>query len=132
MSESQKSQVAGLTGDALEEALTHAYNEQDDWTGAEDERPETAPMSPMTTTTHTPGPWEAVHYSGTDAYSDVCAQGNCLISGDIDLLSFDDACLIAAAPDLLEACRKALTCASIPDYVADVIRAAIAKAEGRG
>lgn len=30
---------------------------------------------------------------------------------------------------LLEACKKASTCASIPDYVMDVIRAAIEKAE---
>ena len=35
-----------------------------------------------------------------------------------------------AAPELLEACRKALTCrASMNSDVADVIRAAIAKAE---
>ena len=32
--------------------------------------------------------------------------------------------------DLLEACKKANTCASIPDYVMDLIRAAIAKAKG--
>lgn len=33
--------------------------------------------------------------------------------------------------ELLEACRKASTCASIPDSVMDVIRSAIAKATGR-
>ncbi len=38
--------------------------------------------------------------------------------------------LIAAAPELLEACKKAATCASIPDYVMDLLRAAIAKARG--
>lgn len=32
---------------------------------------------------------------------------------------------------LLEACKKASTCASIPDYVMDMIRAAVRKAEGR-
>lgn len=37
--------------------------------------------------------------------------------------------VMAAAPDLLEACKKASTCASIPDYVMDVIRTAIEKAE---
>jgi 6-phosphogluconate dehydrogenase len=31
---------------------------------------------------------------------------------------------------LLEGCRKALTCASIPDYVRDVIRDAVRAAEG--
>lgn len=35
-----------------------------------------------------------------------------------------------AAPELLEACKKARSCASIPDYVQDLLRAAIAKAEG--
>jgi hypothetical protein len=36
--------------------------------------------------------------------------------------------LIAAAPGLLEACKKAATCASIPDSVMEIIRAEIAKA----
>ena len=41
----------------------------------------------------------------------------------------DPAALRKQRDDLLEACRKANTCASIPDYVRDVIRAAIANAE---
>lgn len=36
--------------------------------------------------------------------------------------------LIAAAPELLEACLKAKTCGSLPDAVWDMINAAIAKA----
>ena len=47
-----------------------------------------------------------------------------------------DARLIKASPDLLEACRKAMTCASIPDSVREVIQAALARAaapaDGRG
>jgi hypothetical protein len=39
--------------------------------------------------------------------------------------------LMAAAPDLLEGCRKAMTCASIDSNVRALIRDAIAKAEGR-
>ena len=35
--------------------------------------------------------------------------------------------LIIAASDLLEACKKAATCQSLPDNVKDIIRAAIAK-----
>jgi hypothetical protein len=44
----------------------------------------------------------------------------------------DHARLIASAPDLLEACKKALTCASIDSNVAALLRAAIAKATGGG
>jgi hypothetical protein len=42
-----------------------------------------------------------------------------------------DAILYAAAPDLLEGCRKAMTCASINSDVRALIAEAIAKAEGR-
>lgn len=39
--------------------------------------------------------------------------------------------LIEAAPELLEGCRKALSCASIDSSVRELIRAAIAKAQGK-
>jgi hypothetical protein len=42
----------------------------------------------------------------------------------------DDARTMAAAPDLLEACREALRRCSYSDDMEDVLRAAIAKATG--
>ena len=59
----------------------------------------------MSESKHTPGPWEAIHYAGTDAYSDVVAGRVALVDGSHSnpLLSPEDARLIAAAPDLLEA-----------------------------
>ncbi len=42
-----------------------------------------------------------------------------------------DSDLLAGASGLLEACRKARTCQSIPDCVQDVLRVAIAKATGK-
>lgn len=45
-----------------------------------------------------------------------------------DIQNHPDAKLIAASPGLLEACRKARTCASIDSNVRAVIDAAIAKA----
>jgi hypothetical protein len=40
-----------------------------------------------------------------------------------------NAYLIAAAPDLLEACRKALTCASLDSAVREVVESAVRKAK---
>ena len=60
-------------------------------------------------------------------------------AGDGDLPAEANARLIAAAPELLEACREALALISEfelealdgRDEVPDLLRAAIAKAEGR-
>lgn len=51
-------------------------------------------------------------------------------TGPSDVCLDANAYLVAAAPELMEACRKAMTCASIPDYVRDLLMTAIAKAEG--
>lgn len=82
---------------------------------------------------HTPGPWQVdadCGDSGHDVIYD--AQGRKLA-----LVFSVDAALIAAAPDLLAAAKRALDwLASYPGNGAqgayDALRASIAKAEGRG
>ena len=90
----------------------------------------------MTTerTTHTPGPWRAEGWESTIVND---ADGNtlCLMpSSDGTLASAKaNARLIAAAPDMLDALRRADHLASIaaPNGAAHrIIRAAIAKATG--
>lgn len=84
---------------------------------------------------HTPGPW--IHGNKNEMYLD----GNRLIwsskgegygtiaeASSYFPNSMDNARLISAAPDLLDACRKAMTCANLPDSVKDIIRVAIARA----
>jgi|SRR6185437_10237587 len=92
-------------------------------------------------TKYTPGPWEASDYLaqaeliqwllGLHALQigDGSTRGDC---GYILPLNerVANARLIAAAPELLAACRKALTC-GLDSGVREVICAAIAKAEGR-
>lgn len=95
------------------------------------------------TTHHTPGPWTANHFSGTDAYSDVWTPDGKLIDGESTYLSHADSNLIAAAPELLEALYAALPLAEDaaafmkddfkPGYLSGLVkimRDAIAKAEG--
>lgn len=89
---------------------------------------------------HTPGPWEV--YGGTRAgidkedgsFSIVVAgydDDECGIYGHTDAEAAANARLIAAAPDLLAACRAALEGQSIPPFEKyEMIRAAIAKATG--
>jgi len=97
---------------------------------------------------HTPGPWfhrpEELH-EGKHRVAGRCPSVYTVIDGKAfgiadalriqvvppgrDDIAEANARLIAAAPDLLEACRKALTCASINSDVAALIRAAITKAE---
>lgn len=84
---------------------------------------------------HTPGPWTIV---GADGY----ALGIWSATGE-DVVSEsgrapmrqEDASLIAAAPELLEACRSALEYFTetfkSPEVVAAELRTALAKAEGK-
>lgn len=94
-------------------------------------------------TKHTPGPWKAVSHSA-------CAELDCMQIAEVAYMRVipesggwpprigvpeDDARLIAAAPELLEACiaMSAHYSASLdhqPAYVR-IARSAIAKAEGR-
>jgi hypothetical protein len=87
---------------------------------------------------HTPSPWHLMETEpGIDADMDVFtttpryAGGKGLIARVVDA---DDAVLIAAAPDLLEALRVIVANASsvqmYPQWAVDVARAAISKATG--
>lgn len=84
---------------------------------------------------HTPGPWTSVVVDENDHFTwCIVAEGGALVVGehmreDPDHRSFTDALLIAAAPDLLEACKAALHNRGGRSVLA---RNAIAKAEGRG
>ena len=107
----------------------------------------------MTEVKHTPGPWRV--FNGTDVFPDDddtegtrhiadCNMGNNISSAEAKA----NACLIAAAPDLLEAGNKVLNYATLDGILSDEsrhadsvfairlgdlreLRAAIAKAEGR-
>ena len=109
--------------------------------------------------THTPGPWEiklsrddegTLCHIGTPDKIARCGQHVCQINGwgfdyDADKEQQANARLIAAAPDMLEALEEAIKCGMVPSSsvkdggaarhsrqvaVADMIRAAIAKATG--
>lgn len=106
---------------------------------------------------YTPGPWESnksesfgntVFYVSqqdgapyTQHYSDVAST----IPGELESIQEANANLIAASPEMLEALKEAVACGMVPassakeggaarharqTVVADMIRAAIAKAEG--
>lgn len=90
---------------------------------------------------HTPGPWvkdygrTLGHIKAVGIFADstptLCLYDFPHLPDSVKPCAEANGYLIAAAPELYEGCRKALTCASMPDYVRDVIRDAIAKAEGR-
>ncbi len=79
---------------------------------------------------HTPGPWQHM----TDCNEIVQRHGSNDVIARVELLGPDDGwanCrLIAAAPELLEACKLAFAAMGNMD-AARVIRSVIAKAEGR-
>ena len=83
---------------------------------------------------HTPGPWIA-HKRHIAAANGGIGLAVVHVNDDIvDAQTTDaNAALIAAAPDLLSAARKALAAwtGDGPPIVLDELRAAIAKAEGR-
>jgi hypothetical protein len=100
----------------------------------------------MSEVKHTEGPWEAVEYEpgggvGMVHIGDITIAG-VYHGGDSDELSFADARLIAAAPDLLEACKemdaRLLRCIALglsasdayDSFYQEVVHAAIAKALG--
>ena len=80
---------------------------------------------------HSIGPWSVVKkYNGTVV---IAAHGGLVASMEAGSQSMRDAnaSLIAAAPDLLEACRAALCRDDIADdEIGDVLRAAVKRAEG--
>lgn len=88
---------------------------------------------------HTPGPWRVMGGSGTDVAAGPQGYLAYVSTGGGRGRSLDEARanarLIAAAPDLLDACEKARDFGSQGDTheglsVSEFIRAAIAKARG--
>lgn len=91
---------------------------------------------------HTPGPWEAWDDDGTGTLPCVLAKqvtsyGNFYVA---QCNVFEDAKLVAAAPDLLAACEKLIWATEIPspkgravrmEYAIQDVAAAIAKARGQ-
>jgi hypothetical protein len=89
----------------------------------------------MKTLNHTPGPWilERDRAKSLSIYGDTTFIGE--VYHEVDEPSPEEnanARLIAAAPDLLDACRMALSCMAPDDndITARALRAAIAKATG--
>ena len=98
-------------------------------------------------TKHTPGPWEArciesqewaidapngdptIGYSSWTALASVYGSNDFRREGEA--VAEANARLIAAAPELLEACKAARALTPDGTYTASVLDAAIAKAEGR-
>jgi hypothetical protein len=92
---------------------------------------------------HTPGPWRLEKLRANQHYASVLAPNDGLVV-QISMESHDDvewiqnAFLIAAAPDLLEACQSARFELGRPDYLTtakrlrliEELNKAIAKAEG--
>lgn len=89
-------------------------------------------------TKHTPGPWR-VKDNGSMEGPHVYGPVHPIDGGDYaplagykgGALSEADARLIAAAPELLEACRQAAFAIPTTHGAFETVRAAIAKAEGR-
>jgi hypothetical protein len=81
---------------------------------------------------HTPGPWNIVLGHTIDeipCYWLIVGSG--LIIGDIRSDNVNDGCLLAAAPDLLEALKNLENDdGSIPAHAWNLVQSAIAKAEG--
>ena len=85
--------------------------------------------------THTPGPWRVEHDYKPYVIGPNAGKSVCAITGTGAMLpeAPDNARLIAASPDLLEALKGLLISAEIslaPPHVTQSARAAIAKATG--
>ena len=87
------------------------------------------------TDNHTPGPWYVEMCGSTGDYDILCDQltGHPLLAVVFNRFgnSRDDADLIAAAPDMLEALREALPLFDEGTTIAAKIEAAISKATGK-
>ena len=100
---------------------------------------------------HTPGPW--IVYEFVDGYDIRAPEAECYVATASDPEAVwgaigreEDACLIAAAPELLEAIEAAIASGMVPGEsitsgpgtktqqgkAAAMLRAAIAKAKGEG
>jgi len=92
----------------------------------------TQPNNPVAkAATHTPGPWT---FRGPIVFSDFSCVASCDFGASQTVPVSEaeaNARLIAAAPELLEACRQALFAIPTTHGAFQTIAAAIAKAEGR-
>lgn len=88
-------------------------------------------------TQHTPGPWafddqsSPLVYSRANGGNPYIAQVFSYSEGETGKLrptAHADACLIAAAPDLLAALQHVLDRATMPGFLRDEVKAAIARA----
>jgi hypothetical protein len=90
------------------------------------------------TTQHTPGPWIADKLLDRNAYN-IFASGHCTALLTLEPGKYDgasplcrnvtaDAHLIAAAPDMLAALQHVLERATMPGFLRDEVKAAIARA----
>jgi hypothetical protein len=90
------------------------------------------------TATHTPGPWIADKLLDRNAYN-IFASGHCTALLTLEPGRYDgasplcrnataDARLIAAAPDMLAALQHVLERATMPGFLRDEVKAAIARA----
>lgn len=94
-----------------------------------------------TTVGHTPGPWtvrEDINGNGGLLRRGEQMGPNTHVQSSLQILPLEDARLIAAAPDLLDACKRWISerdspapCWAMKKQAEDKMRAAIAKAEGR-
>ena len=85
--------------------------------------------------THTPGPWKVDRAPNGVTYIDAIGRRGEIPICTVTSHEQDDARLIAAAPDLLEACRgmlRHLEREGLQFDAMDDARAAIAKATGKG
>lgn len=89
----------------------------------------------MSKAKHTPGPWASHHADGVVSAAVTAGNGTSRFVTVARHCSIDDARLIAAAPELLDACAFALTILEAlgngSGDAASACRAAIAKAEGQ-
>lgn len=89
---------------------------------------------------HSPAPWRVVTFDPKHSDPPELRDANNNIVCAVSFVSDPDAALIAAAPDLLEACKFALECLELAakndnyghwlDSDWNIIRSAIAKADG--
>ena len=84
------------------------------------------------TTKHTPGPWQAIGRDVLSMHAYPRASGPlvCVVDDNDNARWPADSALIAAAPDLLEACEEMIEHAKAAGMNVTKMRAAIAKAKG--
>lgn len=86
------------------------------------------------TVKHTPGPWRAVPDENWDTWEVHPVMQDDGLTGGYRWFKESDAKLIAAAPDLLAACKEAYVALPMTKHnepINEMLKAAIVKAEGQ-